>query len=147
MIELRNFSRTGEIEIPAWAHSLGARPLPDAESRRRSRVASRMSVPLIDTTIYLDYLARRFARGGGEIHSGIHFNKLEDVDSGFDLVINCAGIGAKTLAADSGSWNRIADRLRSFLNSISPTRSFVTMRRSCTPFRARTIVSSVAPTT
>src|SRR5213075_372721 len=28
MIELRQFSRLGEIQIPEWAHSLGARPLP-----------------------------------------------------------------------------------------------------------------------
>ena len=55
-----------------------------------------------------------FCSGGGEIHSGnAHFNKLEDVDSGFDLVINCAGIGAKSLGADR-DWSHIADRLRSF---------------------------------
>jgi len=28
MIELRQFSRTGEIQIPAWAHSLGAHVIP-----------------------------------------------------------------------------------------------------------------------
>ena len=99
MIELRNYSRTGVIEIPVWAHSLGARPLPMPNPSSFTSGFS-MSVPLIDTTIYLDYLAKRFASGGGEIHSGIHFNKPEDVNSGFDLVINCAGIGAKSLADD-----------------------------------------------
>ena len=105
-----------------------------------------MSVPLIDTTIYLDYLAKRFASGGGEIHSGIHFNKLEDVNSGFDLVINCAGIGADR-SPTTGTWSHIVDRSQSFLSLISRTRSFVTRRRSPTQFLAQTIVSSVAPTT
>ena len=99
MIELQNYSRTGEIEIPAWAHSLGARALPTSIPSPFTSGFT-MSVPLIDTTIYLDYLANRFVAGGGEIHSGIHFNKLEDVDPEFDLVINCAGIGAKSLADD-----------------------------------------------
>ena len=55
----------------------------------------------MDTTIYLDYLARRFRDAGGEIHPNRRFAKLEDVDPAFDLVINCAGIGARTLAPDS----------------------------------------------
>lgn len=99
IIELRNYSRSGEIEVPLWAHSLGARPFLISNPSPFTSGFT-MSVPLIDTTIYLDYLANRFATSGGEIHSGVHFNKLEDVDPGFELVINCAGIGAKSLAAD-----------------------------------------------
>ncbi len=99
MIELRNYSRTGVVEIPAWAHSLGARPLP-MSSPLPFTSGFTMNVPLIDTTIYLDYLTNRFASGGGEIHSIVHLNKLEDVDPGFALVINCAGIGAKSLVGD-----------------------------------------------
>jgi D-amino-acid oxidase len=115
MIELRNFSRTGEIEIPAWAYSLGARPLvmsSEYASPARTETSLTvnpaaftsgfvMHVPLIDTTIYLDYLAQRFRVGGGEIHGNVHFDKLEDVDQQFDLVINCAGIGARTLVNDA----------------------------------------------
>jgi D-amino-acid oxidase len=59
-----------------------------------------MKVPLTDTTIYLDYLAARFRKAGGEIHANVHFRNLEDVDSKFDLVINCAGIGARELVQD-----------------------------------------------
>jgi D-amino-acid oxidase len=58
-------------------------------------------VPLMDTTIYLDYLAQRFRETGGEIHPNRCFAKLEDVDHAFDLVINCTGIGARTLVQDS----------------------------------------------
>lgn len=55
----------------------------------------------MDTTIYLGYLARRFGDAGGEIHSNRCLVKLEDVDRKFDVVINCAGIGARTLVQDS----------------------------------------------
>jgi len=58
-----------------------------------------LSVPLMDTTIYLAYLARRFLKANGEITNG-SFEKLEDVPREFDLVINCAGIGARELVQD-----------------------------------------------
>ena len=59
-----------------------------------------MTVPLTDTTIYLDYLQRRLTNAGGKINDGTRFDKLEDVDPAFDLVINCAGFGAKELVHD-----------------------------------------------
>jgi D-amino-acid oxidase len=106
MIELRQFSRGGELPIPDWAIPLGAlvmsseveTSLPINHSVFQSGFV--MEVPLMDTTIYLDYLANRFRAAGGEMNAGIHFQKLEDVDLAFDLVINCAGIGARSLVHD-----------------------------------------------
>jgi D-amino-acid oxidase len=100
MIELRQFCRAGEMEIPDWANSLGARRLQRDEVPNRFVQGFAIEVPLVDTTIYLDYLANRFRSAGGEIHSAVHFEKIEDVDPKFDLVINCAGIGARELAND-----------------------------------------------
>jgi D-amino-acid oxidase len=112
MIELRQFSRTNEIQIPSWAIPLGTqllssvatglRPVRDRAQRGGYSFKNGFSlrVPLMDTTIYLDYLAARFRNGGGEIHANVRFEKLEDVDSKFDLVINCAGIGAGELVHD-----------------------------------------------
>ena len=60
-----------------------------------------LNVPLMDTTIYLDYLANRFLKADGQIIENVCFEKLEDVDPKFDLVINCAGIGARELAHDA----------------------------------------------
>ena len=100
IIELRMFSRTGDLEIPAWAIPLGAR-------RLRSEIPAAfvsgfaLNVPLMDTTIYLDYLALRFCQAAGEIYPNKCFAKLEDVDRSFDLVVNCTGIGARMLAQDS----------------------------------------------
>jgi D-amino-acid oxidase len=110
MIELRQFSRTGEIQIPDWAIPLGAQPaIPNFPSVSPSEVEGSLEsfksgfsirVPLMDTTIYLDYLANRFQNAGGSITANARFEKLEDVPPEFDLVINCAGIGARELVQD-----------------------------------------------
>jgi D-amino-acid oxidase len=113
MIESRQFLRTGEIEIPNWAIPLGAQslssvaaglwPVRDRAQRGDYSFKSGFSlrVPLTDTTIYLDYLAARFRKAGGEIHVKVRFEKLEDVDANFGFVINCAGIGARELVRDA----------------------------------------------
>lgn len=120
MIEMRQFSRIGEIQIPDWAVPLGARRLSAiATAHCRSAVGSRekrldttgrpqdfrsgfsLRVPLMDTTIYLDYLANRFLKANGQITENVCFEKLEDADPKYDLVINCAGIGARQLVHDT----------------------------------------------
>ena len=111
MVESRQLLRTGEIEIPDWAIPLGAQPIPPVRplcavpDRPESsgydfRSGFSVPVPLTDTTIYLDYLALRFRKAGGEIHANVTFEKLEEVESKFDLVIDCAGIGARELVRD-----------------------------------------------
>jgi D-amino-acid oxidase len=113
MIELRQFSRTRELPIPDWAIPLGASVIPTPSVMSSGVETSldtnssvfksgfSLTVPLMDTTIYLDYLAARFRMAGGEIHANVCFEKLEDVDTKFDLVINCAGIGARELVRDA----------------------------------------------
>jgi len=108
MIELRQFSRTREIQIPDWAHSLGASVIPSGnagparteESLPILRSGFALTVPLMDTTIYLDYLAARFQKAGGSISEHVRSKRLEDVDLAFDRVLNCVGIGARTLVND-----------------------------------------------
>ena len=99
MIELRQFSRTKKIEIPDWAIPLGARALiqrevenkatseattlekPDVEPTANERTTSSVSfksgfslrVPLMDTSIYLDYLAKRFLAARGLITENVRF--------------------------------------------------------------------------
>jgi D-amino-acid oxidase len=102
-IESRQFLRTGEIGIPDWAIPLGASVIPSEVEGSLESFKSGFSlrVPLMDATVYLDYLAARFRKAGGEIHANVHFERLEDVDRKFDLVINCAGIGARELVQDA----------------------------------------------
>ena len=113
MIELRQFSRSGEIQIPDWAIPLCAQPLSSVATglwpvRDRAQRGGynfkngfSLRVPLTDTTIYLDYLVSRFLKAGGEINANVQFDNLEDLDRGFNLVINCAGIGARELVHDA----------------------------------------------
>jgi D-amino-acid oxidase len=103
IIELRQFSRAGEIQIPDWAIPLGTQPVTPSEvggHLELFRSGFSLRVPLMDTTIYLDYLAKRFQDAGGLITPNARFEKLEDVFPEFDLVINCAGIGARELVHD-----------------------------------------------
>jgi len=110
MVELRQYCRAGEIQIPDWASSFvipSALPVISTEVEKSLNISGSifssgfaLRVPLMDTTIYLDYLANRFQKAGGLINESVRFEKLEDVDPQFDLVINCAGIGARELAHD-----------------------------------------------
>lgn len=106
IIELRQFSRAGEIEIPDWAIPLGASVIPSGDASpartegREFTSGFAILVPLMDTTVYLDYLANRFRDAGGAVDANMRLAKLDEVDAEFDLVINCAGIGARDLVHD-----------------------------------------------
>ena len=100
MIELRSFARAGKLEIPAWAIPLGARPIAPAEVPGSFTSGYALDVPLTDTTRYLTYLTTRFRSAGGEIRSGIHFDHLEEVERSCSLLVNCSGVGARTLLPD-----------------------------------------------
>jgi len=112
MIELRTFCRKGTIQIPEWAARLGAVALDQSEistefngTNDRNQIFSNgytMRIPLIDTTIYLDYLTNRFSAAGGMINKNVRFDQLGEVPPGFESVINCAGIGARDLVPDPG---------------------------------------------
>jgi D-amino-acid oxidase len=108
MIELRQYCRAGEIQTPDWASviSTASSVIPSAVegsldiSDSIFKSGFSITVPLMDTTIYLDYLVNRFQKAGGSINERVRFNQLEAVDPKFDLVINCAGIGARELVHD-----------------------------------------------
>ena len=100
MLELRVFSRLGQIEIPEWAVSLGADRLPRSAVRDCFKSGFALHVPLTDTSIYLEYLAQRFRRAGGRIEADVLFNDLQQVPRDFSFIINCTGIGARTLVPD-----------------------------------------------
>ena len=104
LIELRTFTRKKEAVIPEWAVHLGARRLGPNDLAISPRASVfhdgfTITVPLMDTLIYLDYLRRRLIEAGGSIRTS-RLNAFEDVSAEFDLVINCAGIGARELVPD-----------------------------------------------
>lgn len=101
MIELHLFARETAIQIPSWAVPLGARTLPADKFPNNFVSGFSLNVPLTDTTSYLDYLADRFTKASGAIVGNTRFEKLEELSTEFDLVVNCAGFGAKKLVNDS----------------------------------------------
>ncbi|WP_025745764.1 FAD-dependent oxidoreductase [Kallotenue papyrolyticum] len=57
-------------------------------------------VPVIDMSVYLAYLQRRFVAGGG-VWEQRRLRSLDDALALNHLVINCAGLGARELAGDA----------------------------------------------
>ncbi|MFL6539019.1 MAG: FAD-dependent oxidoreductase [Chthoniobacterales bacterium] len=99
MIALRQFARISNPPIPEWALPLGAVPVSAAETPPGFTTGFVIQVPLSDTTIYLDYLTKRFTSAGGEIRER-RLERLEDAPPDCDVIINCAGLGARTLVPD-----------------------------------------------
>jgi D-amino-acid oxidase len=59
----------------------------------------RFTVPLIDMPVYLRYLCDRLVRAGGSIE--VHpVQSLDEVAGVADVIINCAGLGARDLVPD-----------------------------------------------
>jgi D-amino-acid oxidase len=101
LIELRVFSRVGAIRPPDWAQPFATRALASAEIPGAFVGGFSIRVPLIETGKYLAWLAARLRKAGSVVTGTIRLRVLEELDRDFDLVVNCAGIGARDLVADS----------------------------------------------
>lgn len=101
VIELRVFSRLGPITPPDWAQPFATRALAATEIPDVFASGFSIHVPLIETGKYLTYLASRLRKGGSVVTGAIRLRVLEEIDRDCDLVINCAGIGARDLVPDA----------------------------------------------
>ncbi len=100
LIELRCLARRGAIALPDWAGVLGAAPLPAIVLPVGFASGFALEVPLMNTDPYLRYLEKRFMVAGGRIETGKRFERVEEIAPAFALIVNCAGIGARTLVSD-----------------------------------------------
>src|SRR5438093_7663912 len=66
MVDLRQFSRTAGIQIPDWAIPLGAGAV-DTGLRQVFNSGFSLRVPILDTTIYHDFIAERLETSTREI--------------------------------------------------------------------------------
>lgn len=57
--------------------------------------------PVIDPPTYLDWLRAQVLKAGGVIEKRT-VQSLDEAPATFDVVVNCAGLGARELASDSG---------------------------------------------
>ena len=58
------------------------------------------TAPVMEMPLYLDYLARRFRQAGGSIEQHA-VERLDDAFAAAPVVINCVGLGARTLVGDT----------------------------------------------
>jgi D-amino-acid oxidase len=100
LVELRVFSRLGEIAPPDWATPFATRNLVARDIPAAFVSGFSIRVPLIETSKYLDYLQTRLTNAGGGVTGGVRFKQLAEVDDAFDLIVNCSGIGARDLVPD-----------------------------------------------
>lgn len=85
---------------PLWATSVdGFRHAAPDELVAPYPDAFVLAAPVIDTTIYLDYLLRRFRAGGGQIARRA-VSDLAEAFAGHAVVVNCTGLGARELVGD-----------------------------------------------
>jgi D-amino-acid oxidase len=102
MIEFRVVSHeVAAAESPGWAADCAPHPLTGSELPGRYRSGYAITVPLMDTGVYLNYLATRFTNAGGVIFDAMEpLAALTEVPHGYDLIVNCTGIGARALVDD-----------------------------------------------
>jgi len=85
---------------PDWAHFLpGRRPCTDDELPPGYRYGIHYTAPLVDMPRYLAYLQRRLRNAGGTVELQ-HVHSIDDVAPDWPIVVNCAGLGARTLVPD-----------------------------------------------
>lgn len=102
MIEFRVVSHEpGLTEPPRWGAHCAWRTLVAGELLSGYQSGYAITVPLMNTAVYLRYLSDRFVKAGGSISDGITpLAALTDVPSGYDLIVHCSGAGARELAND-----------------------------------------------
>jgi D-amino-acid oxidase len=90
----------GSIELPWWvAVPDDLRDCAAAELPPGYRTGLRYTVPVIDMPSYLNYLLGRFQAGGGRLN--LHpIEELGETVGAADVIVNCAGLGARGLALD-----------------------------------------------
>ncbi len=85
-------------QLPPWAATVpGFRPLDPGELPAGFPAGMCAELPFADMPVYLGWLVAEVARLGGRIEQSL---VTDLADAGGDIVVNCAGLGATTLAHD-----------------------------------------------
>jgi len=87
---------------PWWAESVdGFRHARPDELPRGYGDGFVFDAPVIDTSIYLDYLRSQFEAAGGVIVAARVVRDLSEAFAACNLVVNCTGLGARELVHDA----------------------------------------------
>ena len=86
---------------PPWLHLVDDfTRVPSAELPPDTSDGYTMSVPLIDTPVYMPWLMARFTALGGVVRKQ-RLASLREISAEFPLIVNCSGVGARQLADDA----------------------------------------------
>ena len=99
LIEFQVFSIEVKRRLPRWSDGMQRRYLLREELPRAYGYGFAVTVPVMETPLYLPYLRRRFRRAGGRIQRKT-IGDLRELTPAFDAVVNCSGYGAKALCHD-----------------------------------------------
>ncbi|MDF2939499.1 MAG: D-amino-acid oxidase [Gammaproteobacteria bacterium] len=86
-----------EFKEPVW-HGLLEKTKPAIKKPKQYEHEISYKVPLMDTSIYMNYLMETFKKLGGKL-SKQKINSLQDIKA--EVIVNCTGLGAKECATDS----------------------------------------------
>jgi D-amino-acid oxidase len=86
--------------VPPFAHHLADFRMAEADEVPPGRVGWTFTVPIVDTSVYLGWLAARVRRAGGTIEIR-RVGSLAEAAEAAPLVVNCSGLGARELAGDT----------------------------------------------
>ncbi|XP_028293707.1 D-aspartate oxidase [Gouania willdenowi] len=87
---------------PFWSEFvIGFREMTDVELKRfpLHTFGQAFTTVKCECSSYLPWLQNRFSKAGGLIEQRI-VSSLQDLSSSFDLIVNCSGLGAKSLVGD-----------------------------------------------
>lgn len=96
------FREVPAVTRPYWSDLvLGFREMSERELRRfpEHMFGQAFTTLKCECSSYLPWLRNRFVKAGGTLEQR-HVSSLDEL-SGFDLIVNCSGLGSKTLANDS----------------------------------------------
>jgi glycine/D-amino acid oxidase-like deaminating enzyme len=89
-----------QAEPPSWAEQISDfEPCASNELPLGFVVGWRLTAPVVNMPVYLNYLLERFVAAGGRIEKG-HLTSLKDGAPEGRIVVNCTGISARHLVPD-----------------------------------------------
>lgn len=100
------FPKVPSVRRPFWADLvIGFREMSELELQRFPGHVFGMAFTTLkcECSRYLPWLHDRFIKAGGSVQQR-RVSSLEEL-SGFDLIVNCSGLGAKTLARDNSVYS------------------------------------------
>lgn len=87
---------------PYWSESvMGFRFLTDSEMKRfpQHKFGQAFTTLKCECSSYVPWLEKRFRKAGGQVEQR-KINSLQELSSSYDIIVNCSGLGSKTLVND-----------------------------------------------